>query len=184
MVDLRVHVETLASKVGEAGGVAALAGEGVGAGGPEGVLAHHLGLGVAVAGVEAVGPAGHRLLGPHRGVAEHLSGVAGAQLGAHAAGQPRLLAPLAALALVVQTPPRTLPDAPGSHRVMGCYDSCSQGLCLTLFIFNASCISLSVYSLGSRWHGLVETNVREAVPGATIVLLYGWTPALNKKNER
>ena len=109
---MRVHVETLASKVGEAGGVAALAGEGVGAGGPEGVLAHHLGLGVAVAGVEAVGPAGHRLLGPHRGVAEDLPGVAGAQLGAHAAGQPRLLAPLAALALVVQTPPRTLPDAP------------------------------------------------------------------------
>ena len=116
MVDLRVHVETLAPKVGEAGGVAALAGEGVGAGGPEGVLAHHLGLGVAVAGVEAVGPAGHRLLGPHRRVAEHLPGVAGAQLGAHAPGQPRLLAPLAALALVVQTPARTLPDAPGSHR--------------------------------------------------------------------
>ena len=182
MVDLRVHVETLASKVGEAGGVAALAGEGVGAGGPEGVLAHHLGLGVAVAGVEAVGPAGHRLLGPHRGVAEHLPGVAGAQLGAHAAGQPRLLAPLAALALVVQTPPRTLPDAP--VMMHSGYDLCSQGLCLTLFIFNASCISLSVYSLGSRWHGLVETNVREAVPGATIVLLYGWTPALNKNNER
>ena len=113
MVDLRVHVETLAPKVGEAGGVAALAGEGVGAGGPEGVLAHHLGLGVAVAGVQAVGPAGHRLPGPHRRVAEHLPGVAGAQLGAHAPGQPRLLAPLAALALVVQTPPRTLPDAPG-----------------------------------------------------------------------
>ena len=118
MVDLRVHVETLAPKVGKAGGVAALAGEGVGAGGPEGVLAHHLGLGVAVAGVKAVGPAGHRLPGPHRGVAEHLPGVAGAQLGAHAPGLPRLLAPLAALALVVQTPPRTLPDAPGSHRVM------------------------------------------------------------------
>ena len=181
MVDLRVHVETLASKVGEAGGVAALAGEGVGAGGPEGVLAHHLGLGVAVAGVEAVGPAGHRLLGPHRGVAEDLPGVAGAQLGAHAAGQPRLLAPLATLALVVQTPPRTLPDAP---EVTQGHALCSQGLCLTHLIFNVLLIVLSVYSLGSRWHGLVETNVREAVPGATIVLLYGWTPALDKNNER
>ena len=177
MVDLRVHVETLASKVGEAGGVAALAGEGVGAGGPEGVLAHHLGLGVAVAGVEAVGPAGHRLLGPHRGVAEHLPGVAGAQLGAHAAGQPRLLAPLAALALVVQTPPRTLPDAPVMiHSV--------YALNGEFFIFNASFISFSVYSLGSRWHGLVETNVREAVPGATIVLLYGRTPAIRKKENK
>ena len=183
MVDLRVHVKTLASKVGKAGGVAALAGEGVGAGGPEGVLAHHLGLGVAVAGVQAVGPAGHRLPGPHRRVAEHLPGVAGAQLGAHAPGQPRLLAPLAALALVVQTPARTLPDAPG---VTQGYALCSQGLCLTHLIFNASysAIAVSVYSLGSRWHGLVETNVREAVPGATIVLLYGWTPALNKNNER
>ena len=179
MVDLRVHVQTLTPQVGEAGGVAALAGEGVGAGGPEGVLAHHLGLGVAVAGVEAVGPAGHRLLGPHRRVAEHLPGVAGAQLGAHAAGQPRLLAPLAALALVVQTPPRTLPDAPVMiHSVYALYGE--------FFIFNASCISLSVYvySLGSRWHGLVETNVREAVPRATIVLLYGRTPAIRKKENK
>ena len=58
----------------------------------------------------------------------------------------------------------------------------SQGLCLTHLIFNASysAIAVSVYSLGSRWHGLVETNVREAVPGATIVLLNGWTPALYK----
>ena len=70
MVDLRVHVKTLAPKVCKAGGVGALTGEGVGAGGPEGVLAHHLGLGVAVAGVQAVGPAGHRLPGPHRRVAE------------------------------------------------------------------------------------------------------------------
>ena len=34
------------------------------------MLTHHLCLGVAMAGVEAVGAAGHRLTRPHRGEAE------------------------------------------------------------------------------------------------------------------
>ena len=45
---------------------------------------HHLCLGVAMAGVEAVGAAGHRLSWPHRGEAEHLAWVARPQRLAHA----------------------------------------------------------------------------------------------------
>ena len=36
------------------------------------MLTHHLSLGVAMAGVEAVGAAGHGLARPHWGEAEHL----------------------------------------------------------------------------------------------------------------
>ena len=79
--------------------------------GPEGVLAHHLSLGVTMAGVQTVGPASHRVPGCHRGVTEDISLVACAQALTHAPGQPRVLTPLASLTVVIQAPAGTLPDA-------------------------------------------------------------------------
>ena len=54
-------------------------GQGGWTGGPGAVLAHHLSLGVAVTGVQAVGAALHPLARPHRGEAEDLTLVTRAQ---------------------------------------------------------------------------------------------------------
>ena len=98
----------------EAGGVVGFTGELGGVSGPEGVLAHHLSLGVAVAGVQAVGPAGYRLGHGDRRIAKYVPRVS---LSYPVTETPRLSGPstpLPSLALVVQTLSRALPDTPES----------------------------------------------------------------------
>ena len=82
------------------------------------MLTHHLGLGVAVAGVEAVGPAGH--CGRHVDwrMAEDLPLVSLSYPGTQTPRHARPLAPLAGLALVVEALARALPDTPETqHQV-------------------------------------------------------------------
>ena len=99
--------------------IGSLTGEAGGGCGPERVLAHHLSLGVAVAGVQAVGPAGHGGRHVYRRMAEDLSLVSLPYPGTETPRHARPLAPLARLALVVEALARTLPDTPGGtqHQV-------------------------------------------------------------------
>ena len=109
-----VQLETLSSGrdglLGRGRRVCSLAGETGGVCGPEGVLAHHLSLGVAVAGVQAVGPAGHGGRHGDGGEAEDVPLVLVSYPGTQTPRDARPLAPLTGLALVVETLTWTLPD--------------------------------------------------------------------------
>ena len=74
------------------------------------MLAHHLSLGVTVAGVETVGPAGHRGRHGDWGMTENLPLVVLSDPVTKTPRHPRPLTPLAGLTLVVETLARTLPD--------------------------------------------------------------------------
>lgn len=148
--------------------------EGVRTCGPEAVLTHHLCLGVAMAGVQAVGATSHRLAWPHWGEAENLSRVVRAQRLAHAPDThisplssfrqvfkegllclfyfspclSRLLAPLASLALMIQTLAWTLPDTSETRK-------------LVIYQKKSQC------SLCPCGHWLIEADVREAIPSSS-----------------
>ena len=74
------------------------------------MLTHHLGLGVAVAGVQAVGPAGHGGRHGDWGMAEDVPLVLVSYPGTQTPGHAWPLAPLTGLALMVEALAGTLPD--------------------------------------------------------------------------
>ena len=91
------------------------------------MLAHHLSLGVAVAGVQAVRPAGHGGRHADGGMAEDVALVLVSYPGTHAPRHSRPLAPLAGLALVVEALARTLPDTSETSTLQSPVISHSQG---------------------------------------------------------
>ena len=124
------HLETLAPGRDVAGRgrlVGSLAGEAGGVAGPERVLAHHLRLGVAVAGVQAVGPARHGLAEGDGRMTEDVTLVVLSYPGTQTPGHARPLAPLPGLTLVVEALAGTLPDTSETSTLQSPVISHSQG---------------------------------------------------------
>ena len=124
------ELETLSSGPDELGRgrlVGSLAGETGGVCGPEGVLAHHLSLGVAVAGVQAVGPARHGLAEGDGRMTEDVTLVVLSYPGTQTPGHARPLAPLPGLTLVVEALAGTLPDTSETSTLQSPAISHTQG---------------------------------------------------------